>query len=415
MAIASDSRSRDTSYRFNIPDSVGMPKISIAVIDPIREQGMEVAGMLNGARTGITHTVPGYLPSVENARWLSDQNFDMILVGMDASPREALRTVESLCAISEATVVVYAEHVDQSQLLSAMRCGAREFLTLPLVQAELNQAIGRVADRIQSAPIPKMTSGKISVFVGAKGGAGVTTVACNYAVALAQEAEKTTLLIDFDLPLGDAALDLGLSPEFSTVDALRDSERLDAAFLSRLLLRHSSGLSLLAAPGRFPHVAFDNSAVDRLIAVACNSFDYVVIDAGSRLDWTRTQLFDFASRIYLVTQVGIPELRNANRMITGSIPAYGSSLKSSSTALNPKRSVSTIPPSRWPSPVLHNGAFPTTTRLYGACRAALNPSPSTTPPSPWSFAKWPQRYPAFLWKQKRKAYSASSVNFPLVA
>jgi len=35
---------------------------------------------------------------------------------------------------------------------------------------------------------------------------GTTTVACNFAVELAQESGRSTLLIDLDLPLGDAAL-----------------------------------------------------------------------------------------------------------------------------------------------------------------------------------------------------------------
>ena len=59
------------------------------------------------------------------------------------------------------------------------------------------------------------------VFLGGKGGSGVTTVACNFAVSLAQECSQSTVLIDLDLPLGDAALNLGISPQFSTADALR--------------------------------------------------------------------------------------------------------------------------------------------------------------------------------------------------
>jgi MinD-like ATPase involved in chromosome partitioning or flagellar assembly len=58
--------------------------------------------------------------------------------------------------------------------------------------------------------------------MGAKGGAGVTTVACNFAVALAQEPGQKTLLIDLDLPFGDAALNLGVISEFSTIDALQE-------------------------------------------------------------------------------------------------------------------------------------------------------------------------------------------------
>jgi pilus assembly protein CpaE len=317
----------ESSLRFDLPDSVGLPKVSIAIVDPDRERSKAVARAMALARTGTVRIVPGYLPTVQDAPWLTKQGFDMILVGLDSNPRDALRTVESLCALSQVPIVVYSQSSGQELLLQAMRCGAREFLTFPFAPGAAEEAVARVAARIQAAPTPKKTAGKILVFVGAKGGAGVTTVACNYAVAMAQDLKKNTLLIDFDLPLGDAALDLGLSSEFSTADALREAERLDFAFLSRLIVRHSSGLSLLAAPGRFPHIHIDNAAANKLLTVACNSFDYVVIDVGSRLDWTRTHLFDLASRIYLVTQVGVPELRNANRMITGSIPAYGTKLE----------------------------------------------------------------------------------------
>jgi len=315
------------ALRFDIPDSVGLPKVSIAIVDPDRERSKVVSGAMALARTGTVRFVPGYLPTVQDAPWLTDQGFDMILVGLDSNTRDAMCTVESLCAVSQAAVVVYSQRNGQELLLQAMRSGAREFLTFPFALGAAEEAVARVATRIQAAPTPKKTAGKILAFVGAKGGAGVTTVACNFAVALAQDSKKNTLLIDFDLPLGDAALDLGLTSEYSTADALREAERLDMAFLARLLVRHSSGLSLLAAPGRFPHVPVDNVAANKLLTVACNSFDCVVIDAGSRLDWTHTHLFDLASRIYLVTQIGVPELRNANRMITGSIPAYGSKLE----------------------------------------------------------------------------------------
>jgi pilus assembly protein CpaE len=326
-----------TPFRSGTSDSDGTPRVSIAIVDPDHERAKTVAASLPGAKTGSVLLVPGYLPSLDDVAWLTNQGFEMILVGLDSNMQEALQTVQSLCALSPATVVVvYSHRAEHESLIQAMRSGAREFLTFPFAPDTIDEAITRVAVRIQASPAPKKISGKILAFVGAKGGAGVTTVASNYAVALAQDTTKNTLLIDFDLPLGDAALGFGLSCEFSTVDALRDAERLDSAFLSKLVVRHASGLSLLAAPGQFPAVPIDNAAANRLLAVACNSFDYVVIDAGSRLDWTRTHLFDLASRIYLVTQIGIPELRNANRMITGSIPAHASKLELVLNRYSPK-------------------------------------------------------------------------------
>jgi pilus assembly protein CpaE len=173
----------------------------------------------------------------------------------------------------------------------------------------------------------KKVTGKSFVFLGAKGGAGVTTAACNFAVSLAKATKRTTLLIDLDLPLGDAALNLGIANEFSTLDALRGFERLDPTFLMELVVRHSSGLYLLGAPGHFDRVPAADMTIDILIDTASQAFEYVVVDAGTRLDLLDTHLFDIATAIYLITQVGIPELRNSNRVITGALQPYLSKLE----------------------------------------------------------------------------------------
>ncbi len=241
-----------TPRRSETADSDGALRVSIAIVDPDHDRAKTVAESLPGAKTGSVLLVPGYLPSLDDVPWLTDQGFEMILVGLDGNMHEALQTVQSLCALTPATVVVYSHRAEHELLIQSMRSGAREFLTFPFAPEAIEEAMARVAVRIQASPTPKKTTGKILAFVGAKGGAGVTTVASNYAVALAQDTTKNTLLIDFDLPLGDAALGFGLAYEFSTVDALRDAERLDSAFLSKLVVRHSSGLSLLAAPGQFP-------------------------------------------------------------------------------------------------------------------------------------------------------------------
>ena len=162
---------------------------------------------------------------------------------------------------------------------------------------------------------PASKGGKLLVFLSAKGGTGVTTLACNFAVSLVRGSGKKTLLIDLNLPLGDAAINLGIKAEYSTVNALQNFSRLDANFLSGLLERHSSGLSVLAAPTELATVQTSDDAIDKLLNVARQEFDFVVVDAGQRLDLQHTHLFDESATIYLVTQVGIPELRNSNRLI----------------------------------------------------------------------------------------------------
>jgi pilus assembly protein CpaE len=83
-----------------------------------------------------------------------------------------------------------------------------------------------------------------------------------------------------------------------------------------MLVRHDSGLSVLAAPTELATSHFSDDSVDKLLEVARQEFDYVVVDAGSRLELQHTHLFDKSATIYLITQIGIPELRNSNRLIT---------------------------------------------------------------------------------------------------
>jgi pilus assembly protein CpaE len=212
--------------------------------------------------------------------------------------------------------MVYSVKTDSELLVRCMRAGAREFLTFPFTQDTVAKALIRASTRRPGSHMPKKASGRLLAFLGAKGGDGVTTLACNFAVSLAQESDENTLLIDLDLPLGDAALNLGVSAEYSTINALQNASRLDSSFLSKLLVKHGSGVSVLAAPGKFPQFDASIEAIDKLIAVARQDFDNVVIDMGSRLDLTGTSIFKDGSTIYLVIQAGIAGLRNSNRVIS---------------------------------------------------------------------------------------------------
>ena len=162
----------------------------------------------------------------------------------------------------------------------------------------------------------KRPDGKLYVFFGAKGGMGVTTIATNFALSVARESEQKTLLIDLDLPFGDVALSLGLAAGYSTADALQNYTRLDSNFLSRLLVKHDSGLWVLGAPGKVINVPLVPDAVNKLLAVARQDFENVIVDTGSKLDLASTSMFDADAIVYLVAQVGLTELRNSNRIIS---------------------------------------------------------------------------------------------------
>jgi pilus assembly protein CpaE len=306
-----------TPYPLNpYPDSIGSKPLSIALISPNMERRAAAALALTRCSGGEVSEFSSYPPGLDDVPGMLEQKFDVVIIELDTDPEYALELVESIGSDGLATVMVYSASADPELLVRCMRAGAREFLTLPLAPEVMAEALVRAAARRPVIQSTKKAAGKLLVFMGAKGGAGTTMLACNFAVGLAKEADQRTLLIDLDVPLGDAALNLGIVPEFSTIDALDAAERLDGRFLTQLLVKHSSGLMVLAAPGRFVQYKASEDAINRLLQVARQEFDNVVVDLGSKLDLMGTAAYKDATALYLVTQASIPELRNSNRLIS---------------------------------------------------------------------------------------------------
>ncbi|HME59217.1 MAG TPA: AAA family ATPase [Terracidiphilus sp.] len=301
--------------------------ISIALIEPDNLRREEVAGVLAGFPGTAVYEHASFPADLDDLPLMLEHHYDVVLIGIDSDPVCAFDVVEGLCACNSTTVMVYTTQTSLELAIRFMHAGAREFLTLPLIREEIADALDRVLSRRVTTPQGRSTSKKLFVFLGAKGGCGVTTIASNFAVALAQESGEKTLLIDFGVPLGDAAINLGMAAEYSTANALQDSSRLDANFLRSLLARHGSGLSVLPAPSEFSSLQATNEAIDKLLTISRHSFDYVVVDAGSRVDLMGTSLFGESAILYLITQVGVSELRNSNRLITQFFSARGRKLQ----------------------------------------------------------------------------------------
>jgi pilus assembly protein CpaE len=288
--------------------------MSVALIGPDEQRRRAVASALAGSQANATREFSSY-PELDDVPQLVENGFDVIIVDLDSDPERALDLVEHICGNSAATVMVYSTQADPELLVRCMRAGAREFLNQPIAPNTIAEALVRASVRRPAVRVPKKTLGRLLIFAGAKGGSGVSTIASNFAILLAQESKQNTLLLDLDLPLGAAALDLGITTQFSTANALQDSSRLDSNFLTKLLSKHSSGLSVLSAPDSYTPVHASDEAVSRLLTVARQDFDYVVIDAGSSMGSTYQTLLEGATVVYLITQVSIAELRNSNRLI----------------------------------------------------------------------------------------------------
>jgi len=295
-------------------ESLRMSALSVVLIGPDEIRRRSLAKALTGPQASIARELARY-PEMDEVGEVIEADYDVVIVDLDSNVEQALDVVESLCGRnSSITVMAYSGRLDPELLVRCMRAGAREFLSEPLVPSVVGEALVRASVRRDEVRQTKPKLGKLLVFVGPKGGSGVTTTACNFAVLLARHGKVA--LIDLDLQLGDAALTLGATANFTTLDALENVQRLDTHFLSSLMAKHPSGLMVLSAPDTIPALPPTKDGVERVLTVAREEFAFVVVDAGSHSIDMYEAIFAQASTVYLVTQVSIADLRNANRFVS---------------------------------------------------------------------------------------------------
>jgi pilus assembly protein CpaE len=291
--------------------------LSVVLIEPQDERRSAMSALFSGPQSRVSREF-AYYPGVDELSQVLTDDHDVVFVDLDSDHEKAIDVIETVCESNGAiTVIVYSARTDSEILVRCMRAGAREFLSEPVLPGSITEALVRASLRRDEVRRVRKALCKLFVFIGAKGGSGATTVASNFALSLTREGRGNVVLLDLDLHLGDAALALGITSKFSTVDALENVNRLDSEFLSVMLTKHDSGLLVLPAPDKVVSDTHTLSGgIERLVRISRENFSYVVVDAGTKPSSAWENLFESATAIYLVSQLSVPELRNANRLIT---------------------------------------------------------------------------------------------------
>jgi len=254
-------------------------------------------------QTGVAHAVyewgwPAdvYTDPVEGA-------LDVALLDLSPDTEASLSLASTLQQLYPSAFIVACSPMSQPDpelLLQAMRAGVREFLCTPLDPKVLGDTLTRL---LREREVPgKDLAQKVFLVMGSKGGVGTTTVAVNLAIQLAQITQKSTGLLDFASPLGNATLLLDLHARYTVRDAVKNVERMDSHFLAGLLTPHPSGLRVLAGtPSLDEPVSSSGHVLTEVVHLAQNVFDYVVVDGGMySCQWS--SLSKLASQILLVAE-----------------------------------------------------------------------------------------------------------------
>ena len=200
-------------------------------------------------------------------------------------------------------------------IIAAMRAGAQEFLAKPINEHELSQAVER-SRRRKDVSSGRKQPGKLITVFSKTGGVGVTTLAVNLGVALAQGEAKRAALVDLNLQHGDAASLLNLEPRYSIVDACEAGDHVDSDKLQSCMAPHTSGLSILSEP---PHPTASGEVsthqMQSILQHLKTNYPYILIDTPHSFEPRVMAAMDLSNTILLTMVASIPSLRSAKNTL----------------------------------------------------------------------------------------------------
>src|SRR5262245_41105788 len=125
---------------------------------------------------------------------ISQSRPDVVMISLDSDQSKALALIQGLHAEApDIPILAISARGDGQAILQALRSGAKEFLTAPVVMEELLKALQRLqrTSTKLSARSGDNGNGRIEsqviAVVGSRGGVGCTTLAVNLGATLAQE------------------------------------------------------------------------------------------------------------------------------------------------------------------------------------------------------------------------------------
>jgi pilus assembly protein CpaE len=200
-------------------------------------------------------------------------------------------------------------------ILRSMRSGAEEFIPQPFNWAEVLRSLDSIRKKVETVAPKGSDRGHIVAISSNKGGVGSTTAATNLAANLVAK-KKSVCLVDLVLQFGSVTSFLNIDASYTILDLVKNLKRIDPLFLDGSLVKHASGIRVLAEPFYAEDARRITPAdIDEILELLAQSFDYVVVDTPKEFDDMLALVLDKANLILFITEMDVPSLKSAHRAL----------------------------------------------------------------------------------------------------
>lgn len=289
------------------------PRVSVQAFCETVETAAAVQAAGEDRRMGKAHlrVQMGGLPAAIEA-YRSSPTPNVIVLETESRGDAILKGLDDLAgSCDEGTrVVVIGQLNDVSLYRELIRRGVSDYVMGPVAPIDVVRSICGLF----SSPEAKAV-GRIVAVVGAKGGVGASTISHNIAWSTSRDLTLDSVVVDLDLAFGTAGLDYNQDPPQGIAEAVAAPDRVDTAFVDRLLSKCTDRLSLLAAPATLDKVYdFGADAFDAIFDTLRATTPCIVLDVPHQWSgWAKRALIN-ADDILIVAAPDLANLRNTKNM-----------------------------------------------------------------------------------------------------
>ena len=203
-----------------------------------------------------------------------------------------------------------------TQVISAMKAGACDFLEREASAEEMRETIGWQLGQVRDGPGGR--AGRVIAIMSGRENEGETELAANLAAQIAvTRGASEVLLLDLTLEESQLEIEFNVEVTYSVRDAIEELLRLDKPVLMEVLAKHKSGLCLMPLTTRSSKDGeISAQQLATLLGALRNFFPVIVINGGCLRDkYCQQYLLPLCDRVLLVCPQTLGSLRAAREIV----------------------------------------------------------------------------------------------------